>query len=371
MGSLGNLVLISSFIFTIFGVSVSPAPRHTYHYLDGLLPNGDFETPPHGSNLNKTVIVGKYSLPKWEINGLVEYVSGGPQPGGFYFPIPRGTHAARLGNEASISQMVKLRWHSIYTLSFGATRTCAQDEVLRIEIGGQSANLSIQTLYSNGGDTYAFTFRANRNVVKVTFHNPGIQEDPTCGPLLDLIFIKEMLPLRRLPGNLLLNGNFEVGPHVIKSFNNGILLPPLQADHISPLPGWIIESLKPIKYIDRGHFFVPSGNAAIELVAGRESAIAQIIRTVPKKFYNLTFTIGDARNGCHGSMDVQAFAAQQAIKVPFISRGIGRSKTASLKFQAVSVSTRITFYSAYYHTKLHDFGHLCGPILDNVIVVPA
>lgn len=174
-----------------------------------------------------------------------------------------------------------------------------------------------------------------------------------------------------LAGNLLLNGNFEVGPHVIKSFNNGILLPPLQTDHISPLPGWIIESLKPVKYVDRPHFFVPSGNAAIELVAGRESAISQIIRTLPKKFYNLTFTIGDARNGCHGSMDVQAFAAQHSIKVPFISRGLGSSKTASLKFQAVSVRTRITFYSAYYHTKLHDFGHLCGPVLDNVIVVPA
>lgn len=172
-------------------------------------------------------------------------------------------------------------------------------------------------------------------------------------------------------GNLVLNGNFEYGPHVINNFSNGVLLPPKQFDHISPLPGWIIESLKPVKYIDRRHFFVPSGNAAIELVSGRESAIAQIIPTVPKKFYILTFTIGDARNGCHGSMDVQAFAAQQTIKVPFISRGLGRSKTASFKFQAVAVSTRITFYSSYYHTKLHDFGHLCGPVLDNVIVVPA
>ena len=169
-------------------------------FWSGLVPNGDFETPPQKSNLRKTVILGKYSLPKWEINGLVEYVSGGPQPGGFYFPIPVGAHAVRLGNEASISQTVRLRWRSIYTLSFGTTRTCAQDEVLRIEAAGQSANVSIQTLYSNGGDTYAFTFRANRNNVKLTFHNPGVQEDPTCGPLLDQIFIKQMPPVRRLPG---------------------------------------------------------------------------------------------------------------------------------------------------------------------------
>ncbi|XP_031251058.1 putative F-box protein PP2-B12 [Pistacia vera] len=59
----------------------------------GLLPNGDFEQGPKKSNLNKTVIIGKYSLPKWEIEGLVEYISGGPQPGGFYFAVPRGVHA--------------------------------------------------------------------------------------------------------------------------------------------------------------------------------------------------------------------------------------------------------------------------------------
>ena len=166
-----------------------------------LLPNGDFEESPAKSNLNKTVIIGKYSLPKWEINGLVEYVSGGPQPGGFFFPIPRGAHAVRLGNEASISQNVTVNPGSIYSLTFGATRTCAQDEVLRVSVPGYSADLNIQTLYSsNGGDTYAWAFRPTSKLVKVTFHNPGIQEDPTCGPLLDAIAIKEILPLKYSKG---------------------------------------------------------------------------------------------------------------------------------------------------------------------------
>ncbi|KAJ0021001.1 hypothetical protein Pint_32354 [Pistacia integerrima] len=84
-----------------------------------LLPNGDFEQGPKKSNLNKTVIIGKYSLPKWEIEGLVEYISGGPQPGGFYFAVPRGVHAVRLGNEASISQSVNVKAGVIYTLTFG------------------------------------------------------------------------------------------------------------------------------------------------------------------------------------------------------------------------------------------------------------
>ncbi|KAJ6747486.1 F17A17.37 PROTEIN [Salix koriyanagi] len=301
--------------------------------LDGLVANGNFEQAPAKSNLKKRAIIGKYSLPKWEISGIVEYVSGGPQPGGFYLAIPRGVHAVRLGNEASISQNLALKRGSIYALTFGATRTCAQDEL--------------------------------------TFHNPGIQEDPTCGPLLDAIAIKELLPLKYSKGNLVKNGGFEVGPHVFTNFSTGILLPPKQIDQISPLPGWIIESLKPVKYIDSKHFFVPKGLAAIELVAGRESAIAQVIRTIPNKFYNLTFTVGDAKNICHGSMMVEAFAARQTLKVPYVSQGKGGSKTASLRFQATSIRTRITFYSAYYHTKLHDFGDMCGPVLDDVSVFPA
>ncbi|KAK4798956.1 hypothetical protein SAY86_024321 [Trapa natans] len=343
-----------------------------FHAEIWLLLNGDFELPPSPSSLNKTVIVGKHSLPKWEIEGLVEYVSGGPMPGGFYFAIPRGKHAARLGNEASISQYLKVKQGSLYSLTFGATRTCAQDEVLRISVrpGGQSTDLGIQTLYSSdGGDTYAWAFKAASDVVKVTFHNPGIQEDPTCGPLLDAVAVKEILPPTSTKGNLVKNGGFEVGPHVFKNFSTGILLPPHRLDAISPLPGWIIESLKPVKYIDSRHFSVPSGLAAVELIAGRESAIAQIIPTVPGKPYDLSFIVGDAKNGCHGSMMVQAFAAAETVQARLESTGKGQFKTAKMRFKATSTRTRLTFYSAFYHTNLHDYGHMCGPVLDDVRVV--
>jgi len=173
-----------------------------------------------------------------------------------------------------------------------------------------------------------------------------------------------------LAGNLVKNGDFEIGPHVFKNLSTGVLLPPHSLDAISPLPGWILESLKPVKYIDSKHIWVPSGQAAIELVGGRESAIAQIIRTVPNKAYLLTFTIGDARNGCNGSMTVEAFAGKETIKVPFESQGKGGFKRASLKFQAISTRTRLTFWSAFYHTRLYDYAHLCGPVLDDVRVVP-
>ncbi|XP_010067858.2 uncharacterized protein LOC104454644 [Eucalyptus grandis] len=338
---------------------------------EGLLPNGNFEDPPKRTDLKKTVIQGKNGLPKWEINGLVEYISGGPQPGGMFFAVAHGVHAVRLGNDASISQSIPVKPGSLYALTFGASRTCAQDEVLRVSVHPQTGDLPLQTLYSsNGGDTYAWGFRAASNVAKVVFHNPGVQEDPACGPLLDAVAIKELFPPRPTRDNLVKNAGFEEGPHRLINSSNGVLLPPRQEDLTSPLPGWIIESLKAVKFIDKKHFNVPFGLAAVELVAGRESAIAQIIRTLPSKCYNLTFAVGDARNGCHGSMMVEAFAAKDTLKVPFQSQGKGRFKTASLKFKALSARTRLTFFSSFYHTRIDDFGSLCGPVLDEVRVVP-
>ena len=168
----------------------------------GPLPNGNFEEGPKPENMKKTVIKGKYSLPKWVKKGLVEYISGGPQPGGFYFPVPRGIHAIRLGNEGSIYQYVRVNKGSYYSLTFSATRTCALDEVLRVSASKVTADLPIQTVYSsNGGDTYAWAFKADSDIVKVTFHNPGMEEDPNCGPLLDAIAIKEMMPIPKPIGN--------------------------------------------------------------------------------------------------------------------------------------------------------------------------
>ncbi|KAA0048369.1 DUF642 domain-containing protein [Cucumis melo var. makuwa] len=340
--------------------------------LEGLLANGNFEVPPAKTNLKKTVIIGKNSLPSWEINGLVEYISGGPQPGGMFFPVAHGVHAVRLGNEASISQIIQVKKGSLYALTFGASRTCAQDEVLSVLVPPQNGSLPLQTLYSSdGGDVYAYGFVAPSDSVKVTFHNPGVQEDPACGPLLDAVAIKELV--RPLPTtvNLVRNPSFEVGPHRLGNSTNGVLLPPRQEDVTSPLPGWIIESLKAVKFIDSKHFNVPDGEAAIELVAGRESAVAQIIRTIPNKVYSLKFKVGDAKNGCHGSMMVEAFAAKETVKVPFQSEGKGLYKDAILKFTATSPRTRITFFSSYYHTRTDDFGSLCGPVLDDVSVALA
>nr|GLL34532.1 uncharacterized protein LOC109156173 [Ipomoea trifida] len=354
------------FFCLVLGVSALNAP------LEGFLPNGNFEEGPKPSDIKKTVLQGKNALPRWETSGLVEYISGGPQPGGMFFPVAHGVHAVRLGNEAAISQTIPVKKGAIYALTFAASRTCAQEEVLRVSVPPLSGDIPLQTLYSsNGGDVVSFAFRAASEAAKVTFHNPGKQEDPTCGPLIDAVAIKQLLPVLPTRENLVRNNGFEEGPHRLRNASNGVLLPPKQQDMVSPLPGWLIESLKAVKYIDAAHFNIPFGRAAVELVAGRESAIAQIIRTVPNKVYTLAFTVGDAKNGCHGDMMVEAFAGKSAFKVPFRSVGKGHSKSVSFKFTAISIRTRLTFFSSFYHTRINDYGTLCGPVLDEVKVSPA
>ncbi|KAL3832959.1 hypothetical protein ACJIZ3_007695 [Penstemon smallii] len=355
---------LSLILYTVFALAQS-AP------FEGLLPNGNFEEAPKPTDITKTVLKGKNSLPKWEITGLVEYISGGPQPGGMYFAVAHGVHAVRLGNEASISQTITVKKGSFYALTFGASRTCAQDEVLRVSVAPQTGDLPLQTLYSsNGGDTYAWGFRASFDSVKVVFHNPGKQEDPACGPLLDAVAIKQLVPPTLTKVNLVKNNGFEEGPYLLHNSSHGVLLPPKQQDLTSPLPGWIVESLKAVKFIDSAHFNVPHGKAAVELVAGRESAIAQVIRTIKNKVYTLTFVVGDAKNGCHGSMMVEAFASNSTMKAPFKSEGKGAFKSFSFTFTASSERTRLTFFSSFYHTRHDDLGSLCGPVLDEVKVLP-
>lgn len=148
--------------------------------------------------------MGKHSLPSWAIYGLVEYISGGPQPGGMFFAVPHGVHAVRLGNEATISQnLTNLKVGTLYSLTFSASRTCAQDEVLRVSVPPFSGDLPLQTLYSSfGADTYAWGFYAPNSTAEVIFHNTGMQEDPACGPLLDAVAIKELRPPRPTRGKI-------------------------------------------------------------------------------------------------------------------------------------------------------------------------
>ncbi|KAJ7951858.1 Protein of unknown function, DUF642 [Quillaja saponaria] len=339
---------------------------------DGLLPNGNFENGPKPSQLKGSQVTAHNAIPNWEISGFVEYIKSGQKQGDMVLVVPEGAYAVRLGNEASIKQKLKVIKGMFYSITFSAARTCAQEEKLNVSVTpttekGDWGLFPIQTVYSsNGWDSYSCGFQADFPELEIVIHNPGQEEDPACGPLIDSVSIKTLYPPKRTRDNLLKNGNFEEGPYVLPNTSWGVLIPPHIDDEHSPLPGWIIESLKAVKYVDSAHFTVPEGKRAIELVAGRESAIAQQVITTIGKVYVLSFAVGDAKNACAGSMVVEAFVGKDTVKVPYQSKGNGGFVRAKLRFKAVSTRTRIMFFSSFYHMVSDNSGSLCGPVIDDV-----
>ncbi|KAG5026075.1 hypothetical protein AAZX31_08G206900 [Glycine max] len=339
---------------------------------DGLLPNGDFEVGPKPSELKGSIVTTPNGIPHWTISGMVEYIKSGQKQGDMVLVVPHGTYAVRLGNEASIKQKIQVVKGMFYSLTFSASRTCAQEEKLNVSVVPSNEKsdwgvFPIQTMYgSNGCDSYACGFRADYPRVEIVIHNPGVDEDPACGPLIDSVALKLLHSPKRTRDNLLKNGNFEEGPYVFPKESWGVLIPPHIEDAYSPLPGWMVESLKAVKYIDSDHFAVPEGKRAIELVAGKESAIAQVVITIIGKVYDLTFVVGDANNSCEGSMVVEAFAGKDTIQVQYQSKGKGGFIRGKLRFKAMSTRTRIRFLSTFYTTKSDNTGSLCGPIIDDI-----
>nr|GMD99880.1 Allergen Act D like [Ipomoea batatas] len=325
MKMMKKLTALVLFLCTIFHVG------HCRLIIDGLVPNGNFEQGPQPSQMKGSRVIDPHAIPKWVISsGFVEYIKSG------------------------------------------------EKQVTPNSEPNDWGMLPLQTMYSSTGfDTYSWAFLAESNRIQIVLHNPAVEKDPSCCPIIDSVALKLLNPPRRLrgtygdgyDGNMLKNGDFEEGPYILPNTSWGVLIPPNIEDDHSPLPGWIIESLKAVKYIDSNHFLVPSGTRAVELVAGRESALVQIVRTIPGKVYDLMFSVGDANNSCEGSMGVEAFAGKLTLKVPYSSKGKGGYLRAKHRFTAVSNRTRIRFLSSFYHMKSDNSGSLCGPVIDDVRLV--
>ena len=162
-----------------------------------MLPNGDFELGPKPSDMKGTQVINKNAIPSWELTGFVEYIQSGQKQGDMLLVVPAGKFAVRLGNEASIKQRLNVTKGMYYSLTFSAARTCAQDERLNISVAPDSGVIPIQTVYSSSGwDLYAWAFQAESNVAEIVIHNPGEEEDPACGPLIDGVAIKALYPPR-------------------------------------------------------------------------------------------------------------------------------------------------------------------------------
>ncbi|KAL6903622.1 hypothetical protein ACP4OV_004435 [Aristida adscensionis] len=353
---------------------VGVAARAALGVTDGLLPNGNFEQGPDQSQMNGTRVMSENAIPSWTISGFVEYIQSGQQQSDMILPVPDGARAVRLGNDATIRQLLTgLTRKTYYSITFSAARTCAHAEELNVTVAPESGVLPIQTVYtSSGWDSYSWAFKAKHTTAWLTIHNPGVEDNPACGPLIDSIAIKTIHKPPRVKGNMLRNGDFEEGPYVFPDSPWGVLVPPLGEDDVSPLPGWAIMSdTKAVKYLDAAHFAVPHGSYAVELVAGTECALVQEVATVAGRTYRLSFSVGEAGNGCDQPLTVRAYAARASQDVTYVPQGTGgysgKSKRADLQFDAIGNATRVVFQSMNHYMK--PDGTLCGPVLDDASLV--
>lgn len=335
---------------------------------DGLLSNGHFEVAPDPNFLNATVIVGETVLPGWKIEGTVQYITSGQIRGPMAPVVPQGRHAVRLGNDGQISQGIELERGSVYALTFGAARTCSQLETLNVSVPPTSGIIDLQTRYSGQGwDAYAWGFRAESRQAKLVFSNPGMEEDPTCGPVIDSVAIKKIpAPAASNDRNLVKNGDFELGPWILRYSSLGLMISPSPYEDSLPVPGWEVESGKAVRYIDSDHFWVPEGKRAIQLLSGIDGSIFQTIYTVLGNTYNLFFLLGEAGDSCGEPMAVMASAGSRSQDVNYSSSS--RYQSFNMSFLADSEITRIGFYSMYYNTKIGDNSSMCGPVIDGVRV---
>lgn len=336
---------------------------------DGLLENGDFEASPSGGFSDDALGDTASSVPGWKLNGTVELISAGQKQGAMILIIPGGTHAVRLGNDAEISQDLKVEKGSVYSITFSAARTCAQLESLNVSVPPASSTIDLQTVYSDQGwDSYAWAFEAEEDGVTFVVKNPGMEEDPTCGPVVDDVAVKKMFTPARPKENVVLNGDFEEGPWMFTNDSLGVLLPTNLDEETTPLPGWIVESNRAVRYIDSNHFTVPEGKRGVELLSGKEGIISQTVETTPKKQYTLTFSLGQADGKCREPLAIMAFAGDQAQNFHHIADANSSFQQVGLNFTAKTDKTRIAFFSVYYNTRTDHMSSLCGPVLDDVRV---
>ena len=170
------------------------------------MPNGNFEYGPKPSELKGTKVVSPKAIPNWEISGYVEYIKSGQKQGDMLLIVPEGAFSVRLGNDALIKQKIKVIKGMFYSLTFSAARTCGQEERLNISVSPNYEKndyglFPIQTMYSsNGWDLYAWAFQADEPEIEISIHNPGVDEDAACGPLIDSVALKTLYPPKRTRG---------------------------------------------------------------------------------------------------------------------------------------------------------------------------
>ncbi|GAA0151000.1 hypothetical protein LIER_09816 [Lithospermum erythrorhizon] len=334
------------------------------------LQNPDFELPPANlaENLTSTFVTlqENNTIPGWSFEGLVQYVISGKD-----VQLPGNGHAILLGEDGKINQTFKAdsnnqRFLLTFTMSLGG-QSCVANASLIVSAPDSEFHFSLKQNYSKGHlDSYGHQLGSwggaeEKNLV---LQSEAIDIDPnsTCWPIVDSLRVKAVDPT--LNDGLLNNGGFEVGPPFLETSSEGVLLDSVSSQVQSALQPWTVTGT--IKYINSKNYFIPEGDAAVELVSGAGAGIQTTINIPQDSSHVLEFMLGDANDSCLGEFVVGVYAGSSTQNFSIQSAGTGSSKKYSIPFKGGSDRTSIIFQS--YRTSRREDGIFCGPVIDDVVL---
>ncbi|XP_059624637.1 protein DUF642 L-GALACTONO-1,4-LACTONE-RESPONSIVE GENE 2 [Cornus florida] len=337
-----------------------------------LLQNPDFEVPPSnlpGNSSAPFVLLNENNtIPGWSFEGTVQYVTAGPT-----VLLPGNGHAIELGQDGMINQTFTansdlMQYLLTFTLALGG-QNCTSNASLIVSAPDSASAFSLKQNYGKETwESYGHYLGSwgNGETINLVFQSQTTESDnaSNCWPVVDTLLLKPVRTLLQGNDNLLLNGGFELGPQFLNNSSEGILLEPEPSPVQSVLQQWSVTGT--VKYIDSKHYFVPEGNAAIEIVSGVSAGIQTARPLSEGSAYNLEFMLGDANDSCIGDFTIGVQAGSTVQNFTLLSNGTGSAKKFSVTFKAESSPTPISFLS--YTTSQTQDRAFCGPVIDDVVL---
>ncbi|XP_050204960.1 protein DUF642 L-GALACTONO-1,4-LACTONE-RESPONSIVE GENE 2-like [Mercurialis annua] len=339
-----------------------------------ILQNPDFESPPTNitSNNSNPLLLqnGINKIPGWSFSGMVWYVTDGPN-----ISLPGNGHGVQLGQDGKINQTFKVDdndYVNMLTFTLAPeSKECSNNTVaVNVSTSARSKVFTLERHYGNEmWESHAFYFESwddGNGFINLVIQGVSLQTEMNiiCRPVVDTFIIKKIGSSIVYGGNMLVNGGLEVGPAFLKNSEEGVLLDEEPDQSESPLQQWSI--IGTVKYIDSENYYVPEGNAAIEIVSNEPSGIITILKLSKGTDYSLEFTMGDAGDSCIGDLILQAQVGKTNQNFTLQSNGTGSAQNQSLSFKADANLSFISFTSLNQGQR--SDGVLCGPVIDNIIL---
>ncbi|GLU02259.1 hypothetical protein SLE2022_195140 [Rubroshorea leprosula] len=341
------------------------------------LKNPDFETPPTDLPAGSSLQLNQNNkIPGWSFEGTVLYVTASED-----IALPDNGHAIQLGPDGKINQTFfasddEMEYLLTFTLAAGG-RNCSTYAGFVVSTPSSKGFFNFNQQY--GKEPWQIYghylgFFSEKMPINLVIESQETQpssdsdsdSDSTCWPVIDSLLVTAVPTWDGDTSNFLFNGGFEFGAEFPSKSAEGILLNAAPNHDESSLREWTV--IGTIRYIDSEHFFVPEGNAAIELFSGVSSGIERALRLKEGSTYILEFTLGDANDGCEGDFMVGVRAGSVEQRIMIQNKRTGSANDFSMTFDAGPDDTVISFLS-YSTTKTKD-GIFCGPMVDNVVLRP-